>query len=114
MRAALAVLGLQPAQRRVAVLGDMLELGDAGPAEHLGLLDTVLANADLVFACGALMQPLFQAIPMERQGGYAPNSADIAAIVADALRAGDAVLVKGSLGSKMKLIVDAIEQVKVY
>jgi len=114
MRAALAVLGLQPAERRVVVLGDMLELGDAGPAEHLGLRDAVLGNADLVFACGALMQPLFQSIPMERQGGYAVSSAQIAPMVAVALRAGDAVLVKGSLGSKMKLIVDAIEQVKVY
>ena len=37
MRAALAVLALQPARRRVAVLGDMLELGDEGPAEHAGL-----------------------------------------------------------------------------
>ena len=109
MRAALAVLALQPATRRVVVLGDMLELGDDGPAEHLGLLDDVLAHADLVFACGPLMRPLFQALPVDRQGGYATSSAELAPIVAAALRAGDAVLVKGSLGTKMKLIVDTIE-----
>ncbi len=114
MRAALAVLGLQPAKRRVVVLGDMLELGEDGPAEHLGLRDAVLANADLVFACGPLMRPLYDALPTERQGGFAANSAGIAPIVADALRDGDAVLVKGSLGSKMKLVVDAIERVKVH
>ena len=114
MRAALAVLGLQPATRRVLVLGDMLELGDDGPAEHLGLRDAVLANADLVFACGTLMHPLFASLPAERQGGFAANSAELAPIAADALRAGDAVLVKGSLGSKMKLIVDAIERVGVH
>ena len=113
MRAALAVLGLQPATRRMVVLGDMLELGDDGPAEHLGLRDAVLANADLVFACGTLMRPLYDSLPVERQAGFATNSAAIAPIVAAALREGDAVLVKGSLGSKMKLIVDAIELVRV-
>ena len=113
MRAALAVLGLQPAARRVVVLGDMLELGEDGPAEHLGLRDAVLATADLVFACGPLMQPLFDSLPAERQGRFAASSAEIAPIVANALRDGDAILVKGSLGSKMKLIVDAIELVRV-
>lgn len=114
MRAALAVLGLQPATRHVAVLGDMLELGEDGPAEHLGLREAVLANADLVFACGQLMHPLFVALPLAAQGFYAANSAEIAPIVAAALREGDAVLVKGSLGSKMKRVVDAIERVKVH
>ena len=61
MRAALAVLRLQPARRRVAVLGDMLELGDDGPAEHRALADRCRAAADLLFACGPLMRHLFDA-----------------------------------------------------
>lgn len=109
VRAALAVLGMVPATRRIAVLGDMLELGNAGPGEHLGLADSVTANADLVFTCGPLMRGLHDAIPPSRRGAHAVDSAALAPIVKDALRPGDAVLIKGSLGSRMKTIVDAID-----
>jgi len=108
VNAALAVLALQPATRRVAVLGDMLELGARGPDEHLGLLAATMAHADVVFACGPLMRALFERLPMAMQGGYADDSARLAPLVAAALRPGDAVLVKGSLGSRMKLVVDAM------
>ena len=59
MRAALEVLRLQPATRRVAILGDMLELGDAGPKEHAALAEAAALSADLVFTCGPLMRHLF-------------------------------------------------------
>jgi UDP-N-acetylmuramoyl-tripeptide--D-alanyl-D-alanine ligase len=110
VRAALAVLALQPGTRRVAVLGDMLELGEAGPGEHLGLLPDALAHADLVFACGPLSHVLFDALPAERRGAWAADSTVLAPIVAAALRPGDAVLVKGSLGSRMATVVRAIER----
>jgi len=109
VRAALAVLSVQPARRRIAVLGDMLELGAEGPAEHAGLADAVIAGADLLFACGPLMAGLFAAIPAPRRGAHAPDSAALAPVVTAALRDGDAVLVKGSLGSRMRNIVVALE-----
>jgi len=108
-RAALEVLGLQHATRRVAVLGDMRELGDEGPAEHAGLAPAVIASADLVFTCGPLMRHLRDAIPAAIRGGHADQSDDLAGLVADALRPGDAILVKGSLGTRMKPIVEAID-----
>jgi UDP-N-acetylmuramoyl-tripeptide--D-alanyl-D-alanine ligase len=108
VRAALNVLALQPATRRVAVLGDMLELGDEGPAEHLGLAQAVRANADAVFTCGKLMRLLFEQVPPASRGAHAEDSAALAPIVVAALRHGDAVLVKGSLGSRMRRVVDAI------
>jgi UDP-N-acetylmuramoyl-tripeptide--D-alanyl-D-alanine ligase len=109
MRAALDVLRLQTSRRRIAVLGDMLELGEAGPAEHAALADAVVASADCVFTCGPLMRNLFSAIPNSIRGVHAVNSAGLAPIVAAALRADDAVLVKGSLGSDMKRVVEAID-----
>ena len=109
MRAALDVLRLQPARRRIAVLGDMLELGDQGPAEHAGLAEAVTGAADRLFACGPLMRNLFDAVPETRRGVYAEDSAALAPIVAAAIARGDAVLVKGSLGSGMKRVVEAIE-----
>jgi len=108
VRAALAVLGLQPATRRIAVLGDMRELGEASAAEHEGLAPDVAAHADLLFACGPDMRRLFDAVPEALRGIHTETSAALAPIVAAALRPGDAVLVKGSLGSRMALIIAAL------
>ena len=108
IRAALQVLSLLPG-RKLAVLGDMRELGDHGPAEHAGLAPDVAAHADMLFACGPLMRHLFEAVPTGMRGSYAPDSAALAGIVAGAVRPGDAVLVKGSLGSRMRAVVQALE-----
>ncbi len=110
VRAALAVLALQPARRRVAVLGDMLELGEDGPDAHRSLHDATVAATDLVFASGPQMRLLFDSLPRARQGGHAEDSAALAGRVAAALRPGDVVLVKGSLGSAMKIVVDRIDR----
>ena len=109
MRAALAVLRLQPAKRRIAVLGDMLELGDRGRAEHRGLAADVAAAADRLFTCGPLMHDLYSAVPEAIRGAHASDSASLAAIVARSIAAGDAILIKGSQGSRMKLVVNALE-----
>jgi UDP-N-acetylmuramoyl-tripeptide--D-alanyl-D-alanine ligase len=110
IRAALAVLRLQPARRRIAVLGDMLELGDAGPAEHRALAADVAAAADQVFACGPLMGEMFDAVPKAMRAAHTADSASLAPLLARAVGPGDAILVKGSLGSRMKLVVNALEQ----
>jgi len=109
MRAALDVLRLQPSGRRIAVLGDMLELGDEGPAEHAGLAEAVVASTDCLFTCGPLMRHLFDAVPDSLRGVHAADSSALAPIVAAALLPGDAILVKGSLGSGMKRVIEAIE-----
>jgi len=115
--AALALLGQAPLGsqgRRIAVLGDMLELGPQARALHRGLLEPVLANAvDLVFCCGPLMRALWQALPAGRRGGYAEDSATLEVQVLSAIRAGDAVMVKGSLGSRMAPIVKALQRLSV-
>ena len=112
MRAALALLGLAPIGprgRRIAVLGDMLELGERAAELHRGLSEPIAANAvDLVFCSGPLMQALWQALPSERRGGYAMTAAALEAEVLAAIRAGDAIMIKGSLGSKMGPIVKTL------
>jgi UDP-N-acetylmuramoyl-tripeptide--D-alanyl-D-alanine ligase len=109
VRAALNVLRLQSAARRIAVLGDMLELGEAAPDLHNGLAQDVLEAADLVFACGPLMRGLFDALPAARRGAHADDAATLAPLVGAALRPGDAVLVKGSLGIGMRRIVAGLD-----
>ena len=110
VRAALGVLAALPGRRRVAVLGDMLELGAFGPAEHADLAPHVASSADLLYACGPLMRHLYDSVPDRRRGAHAPDSAALAPLVAAAVRPGDAVLVKGSLGSRMRLVVAALER----
>ena len=113
MRAALEVLRLQPAKRRVAVLGDMLELGEAARAEHAGLAEAVAGSVDCLFTCGTLMRTLFDAVPTTLRGAHAANAELLAPIATAAIRAGDAILVKGSLGSGMKRVIEAIETIAV-
>jgi UDP-N-acetylmuramoyl-tripeptide--D-alanyl-D-alanine ligase len=114
MAAALNVLGqadIGPHGRRIAILGDMLELGPTGPALHGGLLDAIKANnIDLVYCCGPLMRHLWDALSTGKRGGYAGNAADLEAQAVSAIRPGDAIMVKGSLGSKMKTIINALEK----
>jgi UDP-N-acetylmuramoyl-tripeptide--D-alanyl-D-alanine ligase len=113
MAASLAILGqtqIGPRGRRIAVLGDMLELGPRGRALHRGLVEPVLTNSvDLVFCCGPLMKALWQALPAGRRGGYAEDSGALEPQVLSAIRAGDAVMVKGSLGSRMGPVVKALQ-----
>ncbi len=114
MRAALALLGQAPVAgrgRRIAVLGDMLELGPQAAELHRALVEPVLASGtDLVFCSGPMMRALWDALPTERRGGYADDSAALAPQVAGEIRAGDAIMVKGSLGSRMGPLVKALER----
>jgi UDP-N-acetylmuramoyl-tripeptide--D-alanyl-D-alanine ligase len=114
MGAALNVLGqatVGPHGRRIAILGDMLELGPTGPALHRGLAEAVKANhVDLVYCCGPLMRNLWDALSTGKRGGYADSSTSLEAQAVAVVRPGDAIMVKGSLGSKMKLIVNALER----
>jgi UDP-N-acetylmuramoyl-tripeptide--D-alanyl-D-alanine ligase len=118
MRAALALLGQaeldqikgSARSRRIAVLGDMLELGSSGRELHRNLAAAVVSNGiDLVFCFGPLMRSLWEALPSNRRGRYAETSAELQSHVLAAVGPGDIVMVKGSLGSRMAVIVKALE-----
>ena len=112
VRAMLAVLArTEPAAggRRILAMGDMRELGEGADGYHAGLADAVAASgAAQVFLCGPHMKALWQRLAAGQKGAHRPDSAALASEVAAALRTGDVIAVKGSLGSKMKLVVDAI------
>jgi UDP-N-acetylmuramoyl-tripeptide--D-alanyl-D-alanine ligase len=112
VRAMLAILArTEPAKggRRLLALGDMRELGEGADAFHAGLADAVAASgATQVFLCGPHMEALWRKLEPAQRGVHRPDSMALAGEVAAALRAGDVIAVKGSLGSKMKIVVDAI------
>ncbi len=108
-RAALDVLGDCPG-RRIAVLGDMLELGERSAELHRALASHIIRNhVDLVFLAGKEMAALRNALDCNRVGASGESSEAVLPAVIDAVRPGDAVMVKGSLGSRMAPIVAALK-----
>lgn len=114
MAAALALLATAAKGRkgrRIAVLGDMLELGAFGPDLHRGLLKDLEENQiDRVYAAGPLMQNLWGLLPGVQQGKHALQSVDLIPALIRDLQPGDSVVIKGSLGSKMGPIVEALRK----
>lgn len=112
MRAALSLLGqapVGPRGRRIAVLGDMLELGPAGADLHRAIAEQVTeCGIDLVFCAGPLMAALWEALPANRRGAHAATAEDLEPTVLGAVRGGDVLMVKGSNGSRMGPIVKSL------
>ena len=114
MAAALALLGRAKTGkggRRVAVLGDMLELGKHGPALHGELFKALDGNkVDVLYAAGPLMAHLWEKTPADRRGAFANSSMELKDSLLDGIQAGDVVMIKGSLGSRMGPLVEAIKE----
>ena len=95
--------------RRIAVLGDMLELGEQSAALHAGLFEPMdAARVDVLYAAGPLMANLWDRVPEPKRGAHAATSEAIRDALLAGLRAGDVVMVKGSLGSRMGPLVEAV------
>lgn len=114
MAAALSLLGsLQPKSsgKRIAVLGEMLELGADGNKLHAGI-STHLAQAKVekLYASGALMQALWNAVPGNVQGAFTDDPQTLAKKLIDDLHDGDIIMVKGSNASKVSLVAQALKE----
>lgn len=95
--------------RRIAILGDMRELGADGPKLHADLaLPIRAANIDLVYTCGPLMKNLHDSLPANQRGRHTETSTEMAQIVPEVLVPGDVIVVKGSHGSRMDVVVEAL------
>ncbi|TCP43139.1 UDP-N-acetylmuramoyl-tripeptide--D-alanyl-D-alanine ligase [Rhodovulum marinum] len=97
--------------RRIAILGDMLELGADEQAMHAGLADLpAMGRVDLVHCVGPRMRALYFALPLKRRGQWFDEAEPLAAKVHGLVDAGDVVLVKGSKGSRVSVVVDALRK----
>jgi UDP-N-acetylmuramoyl-tripeptide--D-alanyl-D-alanine ligase len=114
MRAALRLLAAAkpgPRGRRIAVIGDMLELGPGAAAMHAELAADLSANhVDLLFGAGPLTRALFDAAPASMRAAWRERSSELTDEVADALRGGDIAMVKGSNASRMGPLVAALRE----
>jgi len=112
MCAAISVLGTTSPSgsgRRIAVVGDMRELGKIADDRHAALAEPLLeAKVDLVFCCGPHMKKLAERLPKEKLALHTDTSTDLIEPLLKDLQDGDVVMVKGSLGTRMAPIVEAI------
>lgn len=114
MAAAIALLGAAEPRaggRRIAVLGDMLELGPDAPALHAGLRQAlVAARTDRLYVAGDLMGHLWDAAPTSMRAGRAATAAALSKSLLADIRDGDVIMVKGSNASKVSHIVNALDR----
>ncbi len=114
MRAALSVLARDEPEgrgRRVAVLGDMLELGKAELAHHAALAEPLIAaSVDRVYLVGPSMAALWEVLPSDRRAVYSQAATELGSVIARDLGPGDVVMVKGSNGIQMATIVEALKR----
>jgi UDP-N-acetylmuramoyl-tripeptide--D-alanyl-D-alanine ligase len=114
MRAALGALGEFPAARRVAVLGEMKELGAEAGAEHDKLGEAVArAGVDLLVSCGGLADATARsAARLGVEVVFAPTAAEAAGVIAERARPGDVVLVKASRSVGAERVVEALVEAR--
>jgi len=113
VQAAVTALGMAGGRRRVAILGEMLELGPAGPELHRQTGEQIAAGVDAVAGVGALSAELVAGALAANANLETHHFSDCGAAVAalaELVRAGDAVLVKGSRGVRMETLVEALVQ----
>ena len=97
--------------RRIAVLGDMLELGEDQDRLHAELADCPsMRSLDVVHCVGPRMRTLYDCLPPEMRGSWAESAAELAKSANVLVDAGDVLLVKGSKGSRVSLVVDAVRE----
>ena len=112
MRAAFRVLKeTEPGDggRRIAVLGDMAELGPGSARAHEELAqDLLAADVDLVLTTGANMMHLDDMLPRQKRGGHAMRTEELVRLLEGVLRPGDVVLVKASRSQHLGQVVDAL------
>ena len=111
MAATLKQLGREHADRRIAVLGGMRELGSASADLHAGLAKPLADGAiDFAVLVGAEMAPLADALEGTMAYAHVPDATSAIPLIEKEMRAGDAILVKGSNGIGLSRLVAALGQ----
>lgn len=111
LHAAMQVLAEADAPRKVAFLGDMKELGKKEHDFHRDVAQWSCMDAiDVIHTVGPLMKSLHDSLPEGKRGQHFVDSAVMAAQAARLVQAGDAVLIKASLSTNMRKVVDALQE----
>ncbi len=110
VKASLETLGLYEKNRKIAVLGDMLELGDESEKFHLSLKKNLQENKiDKVYLIGHFMEILHKELPEEIRGGFFEKTESLFDRLKADIRPGDVVLIKASNGMKLAKVIDGLK-----
>ena len=114
MQAAFEVLGsvdVSAPGRRIAVIGDMRELGSDADRLHGELSNPILETGiDAVYCAGTHMHALWERLPQRLQAHYSEAAEGLEEILLNEVRPGDVVMIKGSLGTRMGPLVEALKK----
>lgn len=108
IRTALQTLSILAPARKIAILGDIKELGEYSQSEHLCLLPHLTTHADLVFCCGEMMKIVFEQLPLTLQGSWRATAQELIPVIQERLQENDTLLIKGSNSMRMNIIVTAL------
>ncbi|MEM6914575.1 MAG: cyanophycin synthetase, partial [Pseudomonadota bacterium] len=109
MQATLAVLSSrQPRGRKIAVLGEMRELGPETASLHAALAVAAAGAADLVYTAGPMMEHLRDRLPDDKRGAHTHNAEDLLQVLLENLQDGDLLLFKGSNASRVGPLVASL------
>lgn len=104
-------IGSKAKGRRIAILGDMLELGPTEASLHAAIAQHPGLDAlDVIHCVGPRMKALYAALPRGQRGEWAETASELLPRARSLIDAGDIVLVKGSKGIKVSLLVDALRK----
>lgn len=110
MRGSLSHFSLVPGKRHIAILGDMLELGDQGPKLHRDLLEVITAKINRIYCCGSLMKELYEVLPDAQKGCHRETVEELWEMIQNDLQEGDIILLKGSAGMRLKVLREKLIQ----
>lgn len=111
MKAAIKTLSIYSNNRKVALLGDMLELGEESIQFHTALINSIMEyNIDKIYTVGKFILSLHKLLPENIKGTHFDSSSQLKAHLTNIIQDNDVILVKGSRGMKMDLIIQAISK----
>ena len=98
--------------RRIAVLGDMLELGFSEIQEHVNISKFArLDKIDKVYCVGSRMKKLFDVLPYSKRGFWTETAEEMQHVLVNKLKNGDIIMIKGSFSMGMKTIVNKLKNI---
>ena len=113
MMASLTALGYRQGGRKIAILGDMLELGAEALDMHLSLLPAILqSGVDKVYTVGPIMAKLLEKLPTEKQGRAVSVPEELFPVLETELSEKDIVLVKSSHGTGLYRLIHFLKGCK--
>ena len=97
--------------RRIAILGDMLELGSSEVIEHINISKFAkLSQINKISCVGLRMRKLYEVLPHSKQGFWTETAEEMQHLLVEKFKNGDIIMIKGSFSMRMNTIVSELKR----